>query len=154
MTQEERPSRTVVSARGARWAVLLSTGLPTILSVIILGLYIVMPGRMGPSPERPHATSLLGMIAIVAVASFITGMASRLIAREVSLEGDSVVIIKGSGERIALRRAAIQSLGSIPMGHWYFVWLNVARGEEIRRVLFFSLSPHPVRLENAGSQPG
>ena len=153
MTLEQSTNRTVVSTRGGVWALRLTLGIPTAMSLIILGLYLAMPAKMGPSVEHPNATTLSEMVAIVLVASFVTAFAWRLIAREVSLEDELVIVISGTGRRIAFPRAAVRSLGSVPMGHWYLVWLNLAREAEVRRVLFFSLSPHPVRTQEPGA-PG
>jgi hypothetical protein len=91
------------------------------------------------------------MLFITSAAVLLAIVAVRGVYSEVAIDGVTIVLTKWRRPPRAIPRSALRSIGSLPFGRWYLVWLKLGPHEPVQRAFFFSLSPHPVRMDAPSS---
>jgi len=131
----------VISASGGRFAILAALGFGDLVATVFLIIYLVSPESLGPAYNRPGADTVQDVAALFLVMWGLSVCAWVVIAREVSIRDDQVLVTRGTGRKTTLSRGDIKSFHAFPFRNWYLVWMSCRPGAPIGRSIFFSHSP-------------
>jgi hypothetical protein len=143
--------RVVVSSPSGRGFVLGGVSVVAVAMTIVTIYYLLHPDTTGPSLRQPTADSLSDVICWMLGAWVLAAIAWALLAREVSLEGDHVIVVGSTGRRYTIPLSGLRAVQTSPMFNEYFVWATFARGEAVSRAVFFARSPEPLGKLSAGT---
>lgn len=153
MNENDEPKRRVVSTAGGYLTAVLAVGLPTLMLLVVFVLYLVAPEKVGPSAERPGANTFSEMLIIVPIAIVLTIAVVRGFYAHVAISAEAIEVARYRQPPRVVPRAALRSLGSLPVSRWYLVWLTFVPGHGLRRVFSFAYSPHPIPLDPTEGAP-
>jgi hypothetical protein len=138
MSADDSRAQVVISSPSGRGLILGVTGFFAVAMTIVTIYYLLHPETTGPTVARPTADSLQDVVEAAIGGWIVATLLWSLLAREVSLRGDEVVVVRSTGRRFTIARSDIKSVQVFPMFNEFFAWMSFVRGAPIGRALFFT----------------